>query len=331
MPLLFEQWKEEISREEECSKLVNRYSLYARQLFTAYEPLLRDEPLTDRIFLGRLDRWLRNWQSDDDRWDAFRFVDHIFFVGSSEFQELFRVAFETNLWGWVAEDVGGNPASKATRMTVEVLLKKTWCCPITDSFRINSFRHFNHIETPDYFPDWRSLEKFGDKAKIKKYLADANIERIVLLEDFVGSGNQATDAIEFAASLGLPVLILPLIIGKRGHAKFSALATKHKNLTYSPVIWLDSNFIVSADAQAGEADEKTMQRRLISNYAQITTDSHPYGYEQAKFSENQGYLVVLYTNCPNNTVNPIHADLESQGISGAWTPLFPRSGRAKKK
>lgn len=331
MTFLFEEWKTSLEREDECSELVNRYSLYARQLFTAYEPLLRDDPLTDRPFLNRLDQWLRNWHTDQDQWDAFRLVDSIFFVGEAEFQELFRVAFETNLWGWVAEEVKGNAASKETRSAIEMSLKKTWCCPITDSFRINSFRHFNHIEAPDYFPDWRSLERFGDKQRIKKYLHDAKIERIVLLEDFVGSGSQATAAIKFATSLDVPVLILPLIIGKRGHKVFTELANQYENLTYEPVIWLNSDFIVSESPQADEDIKKTIQRRLISNYAKITSDKNPYGFEQERYEENQGYLVVLYTNCPNNTINLIHKELEISKNASTWSPLFPRSGRTRKK
>jgi hypothetical protein len=61
---LFEEWKQNFDREKDCSELVLRYSLYSRQLFSAYEPLLRDEALTERAFLNRLDKWLRNWTAD---------------------------------------------------------------------------------------------------------------------------------------------------------------------------------------------------------------------------------------------------------------------------
>lgn len=331
MTHLFEQWKEDLHREKECSELVLRYSLYARQLFSAYEPLLRDEPRTERAFLSRLDKWLRNWDTDGDQWDAFRLVDRLFFVGETEFQELFRIAFETNLWTWVADSVGGNPASKVTRDGVAESLEKTWCCPITDSFRINAFRHINHIEAPDYFPDWRSLAEFGDKHKLDKYIKSTGIQRLVLLEDFIGSGTQATKAVEFAASFDLPVLVLPLIVGKRGHDTLQGIASKHANVTYDPVIWLDTDFLVNQQSHPLDDVHKSWQRRLIASYSRLTSDNNPYGFEQKKFHENQGYLVVLYTNCPNNTINPIHRDSVKSTKSVDWLPLFPRSGRAKRK
>ncbi len=331
MTHIFEEWKKDLEREDKCSELVNRYSLYARQLFSAYEPLLRNEPLNERPFLKRLDRWIRNWHSDEDRWDAFRLVDHIFFIGEAEFQELFRIAFETNLWGWIAESSPENPASTASRNAVKESLKKTWCCPITDSLRISSFRHFNHIEAPDFFPDWRSLAKFGDPEKVKKYIHEAKIERIVLIEDFVGSGKQATTAVEFAVALGLPVLLLPLIVGERGDSRFRELATKYPNLTYEPVVRLNSDFIISKEAENNEDSEIKNHRRLIEVYSEISNDKFPYGFEQREFGENQGYLVVLYTNCPNNTINAIHKESGGEEQNTIWTALFPRSGRSKRK
>lgn len=331
MTHLFDQWIENFDREKECSELVLRYSLYARQLFSAYEPLLRDEPRTERAFLSRLDKWLRNWQTDEDQWDAFRLVDHLFFVGETEFQELFRVAFETNLWSWVADSVSGNAASKTTSEEVSRILVKTWCCPITDSFRINAFRHINHIEAPDYFPDWRSLALFGDKKKISDYIKSAGILRLVLLEDFIGSGTQATRAVEFAASFELPVLILPLIVGKRGHDKLQEIVSKYSNVTYDPVIWLNTEFFVSKHVLPSDDKHKPAQRRIIESYSTLTHDKHPYGFEEKRFGESQGYLVALYTNCPNNTINPIHSDYMMPETSVEWSPLFPRSGRAKKR
>jgi hypothetical protein len=328
---LFEDWKQNFDREKDCSELVLRYSLYSRQLFSAYEPLLRDEALTERTFLNRLDKWLRNWTDEQDQWDAFRLVDRIFFVGVTEFQELFRVAFETNLWAWVAKSVAGHPASEETRESIKKELSKTWCCPITDSFRINAFRHINHIETPDYFPDWRSLEKFGDRHAISKYIKSTGITRIVLLEDFVGSFTQAKKAVEFAASFELPVLVLPLIIGKRGHDAIKEIALKHPNVTYDPVMWLNTDFLVSEQEDPQVESENTWKQSLVESYATLTQDKFPYGFEQEKFGENQGYLVVLYTNCPNNTINLIHTEHVKSSTSIDWLPLFPRSGRSKSK
>ena len=55
--------------------------------------------------------------------------------------------------------------------------------------RINAFYHLNNISGTSYRPDWLSLAKFGDRKAIADFLAAGGIERIVLLEDFVGSGD----------------------------------------------------------------------------------------------------------------------------------------------
>jgi hypothetical protein len=75
------------------------------------------------------------------------------------------------------------------------LLKKTWFCPITDSFKINEFVHINNINNSiNYRPDWQSLVELGDTTKVANLILKNNIERIVLLEDFIATGSQAMKA-----------------------------------------------------------------------------------------------------------------------------------------
>jgi hypothetical protein len=321
MERLFDKWQTDQERELLCSELIEKYELYARKLFHSYEPLsISNLDAVPRDFFQRLELWLNNYQTDADQWEAFQLVDDIFYIGRNELIELYRVAFEKVVPEWLCEIKGIDLRSKTFNQDVDKATGKTWFCPITDSLRISAFRHINHIEKPEYFPDWRSLEVFGDEKKLKDYIAEKKFEQIVMVEDFVGSGKQVTPAIEFAKRVcDIPVLVLPLVVGAVGDGKLSEIARLSAlKISYRPVMVLAEDSIVTRAVQLNEALSSTRARELIASYTKITGDADGFGFEV-----DQGYLFVAEANCPNNTIKPIYA-------KSSWSPLFPRSGRKKK-
>lgn len=317
MSQLVEQWIKDASRQAECSELNGIYELYSEKLFSDYEPLAIATRQTPRDFFVRLDTWLRNFKKDSDQWDAFNLVNDIFFVGRNELTELYRIAFDHIANEWLSQLVKVDYFDPQYQSAIDSALNSTWFCPITDSLKINSFRHINHIETPEYFPDWRSLEKFGDVSKIRRYISDRGIKQLILIEDVVGSGRQIKPAVEFAVQeFGIPVLVLPLLIGNRGHEVLMDMEQAHQNLTYEPVVVIPKEGCVTRAPDTGEPSKIAALRSLVNEFKKITGDAEPFGFEK-----DQGYLLVIHTNCPNNTIRPIHADLKN------WAPLFPRSGR----
>lgn len=321
MERLIDVWQTDIDRELLCSELIEKYELYAKKLFCSYEPLsVTSLSSVPRDFLQRLDLWLNNFKTDDDQWNAFQLVDDVFYVGRHELVELYRIAFDVVVPEWLCEIKNINLRSKSYIEDIDRCIEKTWFCPITDSLRISSFRHINHIEKPDYFPDWRSLSLFGDENKIRDYIHKQGFEQIVLIEDFVGSGKQVTPAIKFAEKVSdIPVLVMPLIIGTVGNVKLSELAKAFtEKIFYRPVMVLAGNCVVTSTVTANEPTACSRARGLVTSYMEITGDKDGLGFEL-----DQGYLFVAEANCPNNTIRLIHS-------KDHWSPLFPRSGRKKK-
>jgi len=315
---IVEEWLEAQATQKEISTLSNRYDLYAARLFNDYEPLITSVADIHRDFFARLDKWLRNFPAENDRWNAFRLIDDIFFVGRHELNELYRVAFDQISCDWLASQAGLKFDDPNFTHKLDDVKSRTWFCPITDSLRINAFRHINHLSSPNYFPDWNSLAKFGCPKKILDYIAE-HIDYLVLVEDFIGTGTQVEDAIKFLEQhIKIPVLVLPLIICPTGDAKLKGFTDIASSRQYRPVLRLMNDSIIPEMPAAGDAPKTISNRSVVEKYRQITKDGKPYGFE-AGF----GSLVVMHTNCPNNTIKPIHAHTQK------WSALFPRSKRVK--
>lgn len=316
MTRLYSEWQSHSERQYECSHLMSKFDLYAARLFHDYEPLTTPTEEVPKDFLARLDKWLRNFKDDADQWNAFRLVEDIFFVGRHELNELYRIAFESVASDWIIEcsQLKYDDANFAEKL--EQARGRAWFCPITDSLRINAFRHINHVSSPDYFPDWRSLEKFGEPEKIKKYIKE-NIDFLILIEDFVGTGKQIENTIEFVKKyVDIPVLILPLIICSTGDRKLAKFEDAAAGNYYRPVLRLPIECLLTEDAEVGDSESTQRNRAVVEKYRGLTHDKKPYGFEVGG-----GSLVVMHSNCPNNTIMPIHAHTQK------WMPLFPRSKR----
>jgi hypothetical protein len=296
----------------------------ADELYCEYEPT--KGPYLD--FHSRLDAWLDNIPNEEEQKILFRLMRNLFFIGPKELDNLYRIAFNENICQWIVEHLGIALDQPDLDDQLATAIKRTWFCPITDSMRINAFYHLNHLSGRNLRPDWLSLGRFGDGAKIDAFLKTKGreIDRIVLLEDFVGSGNQISPAVMFAAALPshTPVLIVPLVVCPKGAAEIESWTKLYGNIAYSPVLKLGSLDFLALAPQAGETQLHTDLRPIVkSTFTQLlggkTVDEAkiygPFGFEDT------GSLVVLTTNCPDNTLPLIHHS------SHTWNPLFPRASR----
>jgi hypothetical protein len=288
----------------------------AEDLFDEYEPTRGPYPQ----FWQRLGSWIANVPDDLDQRTMFEFVPHLFFVGPREMEILHRVAFNTNVARWLIQQMGMLLDDPESEQKLAEAVRRTWFCPITDSMRINGFYHLNHITGRDYRPDWRSLQKFGSTGKLLEFIAAEHIERIVLIEDFIGSGEQAGNAMKFAAGLGLPLLIVPLIVCPPGVDAGAVLQADFPNLTFDPVLPLSRAAFVTPDPVHGEVPIFAR----IRDIATATFDRVKVGapaYVGAFGFGDTAAVIVLYTNCPDNTLPMVYSD------SAEWEPLFPRASR----
>jgi len=274
-----------------------------------------------REFLDRVDRWLDGFPDDKTRWTAFCSIQYLFFAGQNEFDEMYRYAAENILKPWLVDvgniDIFDSQHSKS----LDDELGACWLCPVTDSLRINGFLHVTRIKGTGIRPDWKSLSLLGAEDRIRAYVEKKKIKRLVLIEDFVGSGRQIDSVLSFATKVFAgQILVVPLIVCADGDRLLSerAAVVPDGRVTYRPVVVISDQCLVGQDATPGEPELfKLLRVALSAGYRRIKrkTEGGEFGYGLT------GSLVVLYSNCPNNTPPVYHSSSKS------WSPLFPRSNR----
>lgn len=307
--------------DRDLDDVVNQIEFLEEKLFYDYEPTKGPHP----AFWQRLIYWLDNVEEEDQK-TLLRLVPNLFFVGREEFDTLYRAAYNGPVAKWLIDQIGMDLNDPAPEDRLREAVIKTWFCPITDSMRINAFYHVNQIPSKyDYRPDWRSLNKFGSEEKITNYIQKEGIERIVLLEDFVGSGNQAKKAVEFAAKIGVPLLFLPLIACQEAIKVGEELKSIYsKVMTFSYVISLGEKAFVKSMPIEGELLIAPKIRNLVFRvHDNVCGHTVPYtGKPYGPFGYLEtGALIIMYSNCPDNTLPIIHHQ------SNSWKSLFPRSSR----
>lgn len=291
-----------------------RVTYLSKKLFDDYEPSQFQR------FKERLDTWLGNVSDDEERKTLYRLAGSIFFVGRMEFESLCRAAFHGPIIRWIIDGLRLAFDDPDACAKLERAVNETWFCPVTDSMRINAFLKVNQLDGKQLRPEWRSLARFGDAEKIRSFIEKASIKRIVLLEDFVGSGTQIEPAVRYAAELlpDMPIICCPLIICPDGIEVGERLSGEHQNLTFEPIFRLQPDQLIKYERIEDEPQLFTETRALIAREAHrmtVKTGPETHGFAAT------GALVVLYSNCPNNTLPVIH------DATDRWYPLFPRIRR----
>lgn len=317
---LLRTWALQDSNGEDSLFAVNDAVQYlAKKVFDDYEPSQFDR------FEDRLDRWLGNVESETDKQSLFKLLHHLFFVGRPEFESLCRAALHGPITRWLVDTQNLDIADPTIATNISAAISDTWFCPITDSMRINSFLKVNNLDGKSHRPDWRSLGRFGDPEKVRDYIKKNSIRRIVLLEDFVGSGTQMRSAVNFAAksSFGVPILVCPLIVCPAGDRVGGDLALQYADVSYEPVMHVPENLLIRHEAGEGEPPLYSNIRDLILREKVRLAEPEP-DEESRKYHgfKNTGAVIALYSNCPNNTLPIIHDQTEH------WDALFPRIRRA---
>jgi hypothetical protein len=288
-----------------------------RKIYDDYEPAQFD------VFEDRLDLWLHNVSNEKDQQDLFRLLCRLFFVGRSEFEALCRAAHHGPVLRWLIEQLSVNIADPEAAKHLNAGIAETWFCPMTDSMRINSYFKVNNLPGRSHQPDWRSLRKFGNPDQIRQFIGANAIKRLVLLEDFVGSGTQMKSVVKFAAELdpNFAILACPLIICPDGDEVGSELITAFPNVAFDPVLRISPEMLIKPTAQPDEPPIFGAIRALTTTVRSRLSPPSPdegtyHGYKAT------GAVFAMYSNCPNNSL-PILRDRTSD-----WSPLFPRIKRS---
>ena len=308
-----EPWTEGDS-EGRFAEMMRHLNWLGRRLYSDYEPNAYS------TFDEQFGKWIENVEDEADKKTLFELLEYLFFVGRREFEALCRAAFTGPISRWIIDSESIDVAAADAVSKITAAVKDTWFCPVTDSMRINAFLKLNRIEGKQHRPDWRSLTEFGDPRKIKAYMDTNELKRLVLLEDFVGSGTQMKNTAEFAASCfdSLPVLLCPLVCCPGGVETGEKLAARFENFVFEPILRISGHTILRETAGNDEPAVFARVRTLIASEKKRwlkTNREKPYGFEDV------GALVVMYSNCPNNTLPIIHNN------SSKWKALFPRIRR----
>lgn len=313
------RWRGQSGFDQDLSQALTLIRYLPDRLFKQYDP--------DRYssFLDRFDAWLENVNGDEEKKDFVRLIRHILFCGKEEMDALMRSAFSVNVSGWLVDQIGKSFFDPRMSVEFEKAIEETWFCSVTD-MNISAFYHINNLRG-DVRPDWNSLGALGDSGAIRDYIDKKKIKRVVLLEDFVGSGRQMARIVRAAKKmlpLDIPTLFCPLMICPAGDACAKKLASSMAQFSYSPAMAIPDRKFIQKRARRGETDFFARLRGIIKKYeAQVQENptlvgtrwaKNPFGYQGA------GALVVMHTNCPNNTIRIVHH-------SKNWAPLFTRSDR----
>lgn len=312
--------KEDPNRHYFAQRLRAFYETMATQLYKEFEPTKSHSVRPNRDFLLRLNGWLECFDSEEDRWIAFRSLEYFLFAGLKEYEELYRCAVDNKIIPWLVDQGGIDIFDPRASDQIEKQLDHTWPCPITDSLRINSFLHITGIKGQPVRADWKSLVKLGSKKKIKKYIEERDIRYLVLLEDFSGSGSQINRTLKFISDcFDGPILLTPLIVCSNGdEAIQKKISSFSNNIKYDPVTVIGKDCLVSEKPSLGEPRLFPKLRSVMTKgYKKMGSklDGDEYGWNKT------GSLVVLYSNCPNNTPPIYHHKTSS------WEPIFPRLDR----
>jgi hypothetical protein len=299
-------------------------------LFLGEERFWQYTPTQLRHFDSRLLRWLQNreYVAEELR-GLLELVPAIQFVDRDDMAALYRSAFRGPIARWLANDCAWSIEQlfDPTPATFDDALTETWFCPVTDSMDIGQFLRVNQLGGASSRPPWKVLATFGDFSKVRKTISERGYRRLVLLEDFVGSGTQAGGAVLLALREleNLPILFVPLIASQQGVKKYSSFTNRYAHFSFEPVFTIPTRMHVFKEAQAGEPDLFGILRQIAATtFAAVQQHqrgdneqpTHPLG-----FSGDYGLLFVQHTNCPNNTIPFIWRD------GHAWSGLFPRVSR----
>lgn len=303
-------------------------NFFSNELFHDYQPTYG----LASSFKSRLENWLSNLTNDDDRRTLFKILPHIFYVGSKEFNNLFRVAYNEIIAKWLIDinNIDFNDIDDA-KIRIDSSLRECWICPITDSLNINSFFHINNIPSNgwnEWRPQWYTIDRGNHLWKTyRDYISEYRIRKLILLEDFVGTGSQVSGVVEFILNQGLDidVLLIPLINCPSGHRCFTDIENRYDRLTYGAVLKPSGNcFITHLEVPSEPIDFSTIRDLLKRSYLQVSNGVpesdydkpySPFGYSQT------GGLIVMHSNTPDNTIPSIHWN------SDTWNPVFPRHSR----
>ncbi len=322
--------------KSEYGFILDQLEYHSRNEWRVYLPAAH--PDFNSSYMERLAAWIGNVGDEADQKLLLRYALQISFFSHEDFTSLYRSAMDREITRWVAEQVGAKLHTAGVKAFNDLVQhhvhKTTWFCPVTDSMDINEFYKTNHLKGIGHRPAFATMEMLAETTgtpnpslakSLKEYMANPSLtpngrlpslERLVLLEDIVGSGVQCLHAIRWAVTqLNKPVLFIPLILCPNG---VGALQTEVQRsagtLTVRPIIELQREDLLGPERQGRQGWKiAAAMEDLATRYASRVSGD-PFGFKTT------GCSLATFTNTPNNTLPLVH----HKTARGGWEPIFPR-------
>lgn len=243
-------------------------------------------------------KWILQFDSED--YDlAIRIIEHINFLNFGDIKNALSIAYSKLI---------RKSIEKGTRITH----KNTLFAGLGDNGKSGSmisyhFRVINEL----------SEENFNENDDL---IETGDIENIVLIDDILSTGFQATKEIikltEKVTPFGVKNIFLLTVCGmKNGILK---VEEETKAYTFSAIEYSTKDTAIDLDGkfyQGLNYEERERLKSRIEYYGKIAYQKQPFGFGQI------GGLITFDFNTPNTTLPLIWSD------SNSWIPLFKRARR----
>ena len=296
-------------------------------LYKEYEPVRVG---AQGEFGVRLAEWIGSATRDSERRALYLLLGRLVFLERDQMAAGYRTAYSRNIASWLMEIEGLSFFDKDTESRLNHAVEDTAFTEITDSFGLGNFLRWNNIPARGVRFTWEQhLRPWDSGAFLRKVMcSDTGVlrKKLVLLEDFVGSGNQMKSAVQLACSLTdvEHVLLCPIVICPDGGDCARKLVKKYSKLSYSPVMELPKEAFIAKAAAPGEHKHHALIRRaLLSLHPLVKGSPGSWDQETSPFGYmDTGAIFCKFDNCPDNSVPVLHhrSDL-------GWRPLFSRTAR----
>ncbi len=299
----------------------NLLHLLSRKLYADYQPFPEGPQ-----FLERLARWLDNLRDDEAAQQLlFEFVPWLLFIGRHEMETMYRAAFTGPISRWIIDDAELGIADPELPEKFAAAVRKTFFGHMA-GMDIGSFARVNSLSGQSDRPEFRVLSRYGDFDEFRNGVTTKGFDRIVAVEDMVGTGTQMLEACPILSHVDpIEVLLCPIVVAPAGvRTWLDNLKPYNSHMTFSPLFVIPPNATLPEVAPTiGEHPLSNQFRTLINDTWNAVQGSNPSPQLQdGPFGFGRfGSLVLSYLNCPDNVPALVHYESE------CWKPLFPRVSR----
>jgi hypothetical protein len=223
----------------------SRIEYLATNLVNRYDPVT---PYWN--YRAQISNWLEKVDSIEDKFMLLNTLSYFTFWGRDQNISLCKQAFSGPIIKWLIQVKGHDILAENINELLTQDIRRTCFSAATDSMNIADFHHVNKIVN-EVRLTWSSTVNVsfdGNYDAIRKALK--NYDQIVVLEDFVGSGNQVKHILDFISELReLEILFVPLTISSQGNNKISSHIQKkqYHNISYEPIAILPWELTLDID------------------------------------------------------------------------------------